>query len=175
MALPEQARSMIGEALGADVLQAALAADSKAETDTKTLENQGVAFKGYDKYDESKFVSAPEKIAGLEAAQKATDDALQAMGDVPGMFKALQDSIKLLSDKLEAEIQAKTDLLGKINELESKQALLTDLKPPASQSTETLLNDRDKSFLDSVMETAKAGEQTSLIDTLMGSKPNIHS
>lgn len=181
MALPEQARSMIGEALGADVLQAALAADSKAETDTKTLEGQGVAFKGYDKYDGAGLVPV-EKVAALETAQttnearlKATEDALKVLGDIPATITALNDSVKSLGEKLETELAAKTELLGKINELESKQALLTDLKPPASKSEETLLSNREKSFLDTVMESAKADNQTSLIDTLMGSKPNIHS
>jgi hypothetical protein len=46
MALPEVARNMIGEALGDDALKRAEASDSKAEKDTKTLEDQGVAFKG---------------------------------------------------------------------------------------------------------------------------------
>jgi hypothetical protein len=174
MALPKEAENMIAEALGADVLERARELDGKALDDTKTLDALGVASKGYDKYDGAGLVPA-EKVAALETAQAAIDARLKELGDVPATIKALNDSVKALNDQLQTELQAKADLLAKINELESKQALLTDLKPPASQSSETLLNDRDKSFIDTVMAEAKNSDQPSLIEKLLGVQPTIHS
>lgn len=174
MALPQQAESMIAEALGADVLERARELDGKALEDTKTLDALGVASKGYDKYDGAGLVPA-EKVAALETAQTAIDERLKALDDVPATIKALNDSVKRLTDQLETELKAKADLMGKINELESKQALLTDLKPPASQSSETLLNNREKSLIDSVMADAQKSDAPSLIEKLLGVQPTIHS
>lgn len=173
MALPEVARNMILEAGGQEMLDRALAADSKAETDTKTLDSQGVAWKGYDKYGET--VVPAEKIAGLETAQKAIDEQLKTLVYVPATISALNDSVKSLTDQLQTSLTSNADLLKKINDLESKQALLTDLKPPASKSDDTLLANREKTLLETVMESAKMDDSVSLVDKLMGVQPVIHS
>lgn len=172
MALPEIARNMIAEAGGKEMLDRVLAADSKAEADTKTLDSQGVAWKGYDKYDENLLT---EKLSPVDARLKAAEELLAKMADMPATISALNQSVKSLTDQLTDSQKSLTDALAKINELESKQALLTDLKPPASQSSETLLSDREKSLIDKVMEAAKQTDSVSLIDSLMGTQPNIHS
>lgn len=170
MSLPEVARNMILEAGGQAMLDRAVAADKQAETDTKALDSQGVAWKGYDKYETPEAIA---KFAALETAQKTADDALMALADVPETIKALNDSVKLLNEKLETELAAKATLLDKINELESKQALLTDLKPPASQSSETLLQDREKTLLDSMIEVSKQLDAPSLVEKLMSVQPTV--
>jgi hypothetical protein len=173
MALPKVAQDMILEAGGQAMLERALAADKLAETDTKTLDASGVAWKGYDKYGDN--VVPAEKIAGLETAQKAIDDQLKLLADVPATIKALNDGIKSLTDQLQVELEAKATLLGKINDLEAKAALLTDLKPPASQSSETLLADREKTLLDTMIETSKQMDSPSLVEKLLGVQPVITS
>jgi hypothetical protein len=95
--------------------------------------------------------------------------------DVPATIKALNDSIKSLTAQLDAELKAKADLLAKVNELESKAALLTDLKPPASQSSETLLDNREKTLLDTMMEASKQMDAPSLVEKLLGVQPTITS
>lgn len=182
MSIPDAARSMINEALGEDVLRQAEAADGKAVQDTKTLEGQGVASKGYDQYGDSEVLSAAQKVQAVEQAQTAADtrlktveETMKELADLPAAFKAMSETIKTLTEQVETSQRAEADALGKIKELEGKLAFLTDLKPPASKSDETLLVDREKSFIDSVMESAKSGDQSSLIETLMGGKPNIHS
>ena len=173
MALPEVARNMILEAGGQEMLDRAVANDSKAESDTKTLDDQGVAWKGYDKYG-VEFAPA-EKVAALETAQKSVEETLKGLTDIPATIKALNDSVKSLTEQLTAELEAKAVLIEKINALESQQALLTDLKPPASKSNETLLENREKSFLDKMMEAAQKSDAPSLIDQLVGGHPAIHS
>jgi hypothetical protein len=60
-----------------------------------------------------------------------------------------------------------------VNALDLKLAEFSELKPPASQSNDTLLNGREKSLIDSVMATAKAGDQLSLVEKLVGGQPAV--
>ncbi len=180
MALPDIAKTMIREALGEDTLQRALAADTKAADDTKTLDALGVASKKYDNYDGSEVVSAAQKADAVSQAQTAMETRLQAaetkLGDYDTLLsavKSLQDTVKTLTDELEAAKTREATALDSMKDMQSKLALFTDLKPPASQSSETLLNDREKSLVDSVMGAAKAADTPSLVDTLIGGQPAI--
>lgn len=164
MTIPQAGQTMISDGLGPEVLQAALELDGKSVGDTKVMDASGVAFKG-----------------GIEPAP-APETAKVTPAEPSPELKLLQDSmvqmaatLKQVSDQLLIEQQAKADLLKQFNDMQSKVALLTDLQPPASKSNETLLNEREKTLVDSVMETAKSADQKSLIETLMGGQPFIQS
>lgn len=178
MALTDIAADMIQEALGDDALARARLADSKAEKDTKTLEGQGVASKGRDSYEGATIPADAEKVKALETAQanaetriKTTEDALKALTELPAAVKALNETVKTLSEQLDASQKAETVALERVNALDLKIAELTELKPPASQSDDTLLNNREKSLIETVMATAKNADQQSLVEKLVGGQP----
>ena len=171
MALSPQAETMIQEALGADALAEARAADNKAATDSKTLDGQGIASKGADAYDEAQAA----KAAAMETRLKGMEDALKGVPDLLAAVTAMSDSIKLLSEKLDASEAARATELAKVNDLEKKLLEYSDLKPPASQSDDTLLNQREKTLVDSMITLAQKGSDQSLIEKLMGGQPTIHS
>lgn len=178
MTLPEAARSMIAEALGEDALRRAEAADSKAAADTKTLESQGVAYKGYDQYDGSAFVEQVEKavkqaVDDLDTRLKTVEAALAAMTEVGATLKTLNEAVKALGEQLTASQQAESGALERINALEAKLAEYRDVQPPASQSQDTLLSARELSFLDKVMAETKVADGQSLVEKLIGGEPAI--
>lgn len=178
MAIPKAGQDMIGEALGPEVLQAALQLDGKAENDTKVMDASGVAFKGG--VEPAPAVTpAPDAAKAVPATTPAADpNAPPTSSD----FKALRDTViqmsqtvKLLGDELLVERQNKADLLKQFNDLQAKVALLTDLQPPASKSDETLLNAREQTLVDSVVKAAEQGNQKSLVEQLMGGQPFMQS
>jgi len=171
MALSPQAETMIQEALGADALAEARAADNKAATDSKTLDGQGVASKGADAYDDAQ---AAEKAA-LETRLKTMEDALKGVPDLLAAVTAMSESIKLLTEKLNAAETARAAELAKVNDLEAKLLEYGELAPPASQSDDTILNQREKTLVDSMIATAQKGSEQSLVEKLMGAQPTIHS
>lgn len=171
MALSPQAETMIQEALGADALAEARAADNKAATDSKTLDGQGIASKGADAYDDAQAA----KAAALETRLKGMEDALKGVPDLNAAVIAMSDSIKLLTEKLNATETARTAELAKVNDLEKKLAEYGELAPPASQSDDTILSNREKTLVDSMIAEAQKGSETSLIEKLMGAQPTIHS
>lgn len=182
MALPEVARSMIKEALGDDALKRAEAADQKAVSDTKTLEGQGVAFKGYDNFDGA-TIPATADAAALKALQtehadvvKRLADAeatLKALGDLPDTLKALNDRLTSMSEQVTASQQAASDNLKMYNDLNAKWVEYSSLQPPASKSNDTVLGDREKTLLDKVITEAKATDTPSLVEKLLGGTPAV--
>lgn len=177
MALPSAARDMIKEALGDDALKRAEAADQKAASDTKTLEGQGVAFKGYDNF-EGATIPASADAAAVKALQveqaavvKRLDEAetiIKALGDLPTALKSLNDRLASMNEQVTASQQAASDSLKKYNDLEAKWVEYSSLQPPASKSNDTLLEVREKTLLDKVMNEAKAADTPSLVETLVG-------
>lgn len=180
MALPDIAKDMIKTALGEDTLQRALAADSKAAADSKTLDAQGIASKNLDQYPGSEVLEAARTIQGftpeftaLKTRLEAAEQSVKTITDLTAAVKSLQETVKALDDKLTASQSAETAALKTVADLQKDLAELKDLKPPASQSSETLLNDREKSLVDSVIQAAKSADQKSLVDTLVGGSPAI--
>lgn len=173
MALPDIAKNMILEAGGQAMLDRAIAADSKADSDTKLMDVQGIASKVYDKYDGSAVLEAAAKIQGFEAVQADVEARLKAAETLGDTVKSLQETVKTLSDELEAAKTREAAALDSMKDMQSKLALYADLKPPASQSNETLLNDREKTLVQSMMATAKSADSMSLVDTLIGGSPAI--
>lgn len=179
MALPDIAKNMILEAGGQAMLDRALAADSKAVQDTAKLDALGVASKNYDNYDGSEVVSAAEKIAqaqtDMETRLKAAETKLTEAESIVSAFKALEDTVKTLSNDLEAAKIREVTAQQTIIDMQAKLGLFTDLRPPASQSTETLLSDREKTLVDSMMAQAKTADQPSLVDIAIGGSPAFNS
>lgn len=182
MTLPDIAKNMISEALGADVLNAALAADNKAVSDTQKMDALGIASKNYDQYNGSELLDAAAKVqmvitaqADLDTRLKATEERLKVADQLDAALKSMQDTVKTLSDELEAAKTREATALNSMKDMQSKLALFTDLKPPASQSSETLLDEREKTLIDQMMTVAKASDTPSLVDTLVGGSPAISS
>jgi hypothetical protein len=173
MALPEAAERMIAEALGEDVLNAARAQDSKAEKDTKALDGLGVASKGYDKYEGSPLVEAAAKMTDLETRLKTAEEALKQVTDLSAAVLAMNESIKRLTDEVETSRSAENKALEQVNDLTKRLAEQTELAAPASQSKDTLLNERDKTILENMMEAAKSEDTLSLVEKMVGSKPTV--
>lgn len=177
MALPDAARSMIREALGEDTLKRAEAASQKAESDTKTLEGQGVAFKGYDNFDGSTIPTSPDADAfkALQADHaevvKRLTAAEQALGDLPAALKTLTDQMTGLRDQVTASQKAESEALAKYNALEAKWVEYSSLGPPASKSGDTLLNEREKAILGGAIVQAQKSDSPSLIDQLAAAQP----
>lgn len=182
MALPDAARSMIQDALGPDAVRRAEAADNKAAGDTKTLEGQGVASKGRDNYDGATIPVSADAAAlktlqtDHEAVVKRLTEAeatLKLVADLPGALKSLQDTVKALSDQLVASQQSEAATLEKYNALEAKWLEYSALKPPATKSDETLLDDRAKTLLDTLMTQAKSESTPSLVEKMVGGQPTV--
>jgi hypothetical protein len=180
MALPEVAENMIREGLGEDALARAQAADNKAENDSKTLEGQGVASKGHDNYDGATIPADSDALKALALAQtdvdtrlKTAEDTVKALGDLPATVKTLQDAVHALTEQLTASQTAEAAALEKVNTLEAKWLEFTALKAPASQSNDTLLSDREKSLLDTVMQQAKRDDTPSLVEQMVGGQPTV--
>lgn len=182
MALPDVAKQMILEAGGQAMLDRALAADSKAVQDTAKLDALGVASKNYDNYDGSEVVSAAQKAdataqaqVAMEARLKVAEIGLESVLRMNDTIKTLEDTVKTLSDDLEAAKTREATAQQTIIDMQAKLGLFTDLRPPASQSTETLLSDREKTLVDSMMAQAKTADQPSLVDIAIGGSPAFNS
>jgi len=173
MALVDAARRMIAEGLGEDVLKQAELLNDKAVQDTKTLDGQGVASKGHDKYDGSPIVDAVQKMTDMETRLKTAESALAALAGLPETITQLNDTVKRLNDELADSRKAENTALEQINDLTKKLAAFEDLKPPASQSKDTLLNQRESALIDTLMTSAKSDDSLSLVEKALGVKPTI--
>lgn len=178
MALPQIAKDMIGSALGADVLAAAETLNDKAVNDTAKMDSLGIASKGLDQYPGSELLDAVKKLGEFEAQNaevlkrlEAAEAQAKAVEPLQATIKSLEDTVKTLSEAMEAYKTSETALLDRVNTMQKDVGLMTDLKSPASQSNETLLNDREKSLIDQVMNAAKSADTPSLVDSLIGGSP----
>lgn len=182
MALPDVAKQMINEALGPEVLQAAIQLDGKALADTAKMDALGIASKNYDQYSGSDVVEAAKQFAAFTAEFTAlkgqleeTQKRLEAAESVSSAVKQLEDTVKTLSTELAEAKAREAATLESMKDMQGKLALFTDLKPPASQSNETLLNDREKTLVETMMTQAKVADQPSLVDSLIGGSPTIQT
>lgn len=182
MTLPDVAQTMIRDALGEDTLTAALAADKQAVADGQKLDAAGIASKNLDQYPGSKLLEAAEKVAAAETKLaetetrlKAAEDALKAIVELPALVKSLQESVNQLTGQVKAAQEGEATALEKLNGVETRLAELTDLKPPASKSDDTLLGDREKSLIERAMEDAKSVDQLSLVEKLVVESTTVSS
>lgn len=182
MALTPDVSKWIEDLGGPDMLKRAQAADSKAADDTKTLEANGVASKGLDNFEgsEADIPGEPAGVKALGIVQKDMDTRLKeaealikSLEGLPALVESQKTRIDTLTEQLSASQKAEGEMLKQVNDLQAKLLEYTALAPPASKSDDTLLGDRDKSFLDKVMEQAKAADTPSLVDTLVSGQPAV--
>lgn len=180
MTLPEPAQIMIREALGEEALRRALAADAKAAKDTQKLEEAGVAWKGYDNYDGSAFLTEVQKVVSAAAESvdtrlKTAEEALKTLAELPATVKTLNDTVKALEEQLTASQTRENALMERTADLEKQLAEYHDVQPPASQSKDTILQDREKSLLEKAMEQSKSLDSLSLVEKVVGGQPALSS
>lgn len=173
MALTDVQREFIRGIGGDEMLKRAESADTKAQQDTKTLEALGVQHKGLENFDGATIPTGDEELKALAVAQADIDTRLKSVEGLPAVIETLQGTVKSLVDQLSAKTEAESKSLEKINALEAQLQEYKDLKPPASQSDDALLSQREKSFLDQVMAQAKSADAPSLVDKVVGGQPTI--
>jgi hypothetical protein len=173
MPLSEQQREFIRGVGGDEMLKRAESADTKAIADTKTLEALGVESKGLDNFQDASIPAAKSDLDAVKAVQTDMESRLKAFEGIPAQLKTMNETIQALSGQVSASQQAESQALAKANDLEKQLLEYKALQPPASQSSDTLLSDRQKTYLDNVMTQAKVADQPSLIDTLVGGQPTV--
>lgn len=148
MQISAQAQKELEAALGAEQAKAIIAA---AEARNKEAEATGRDYKGFTP--DQEFETLKEQVKGLVTAVKGLSDlntSLTAVAGLPAQLKTIQDGMNTI--------------MTRQTELEKKAAEWTDLQPPASQSTETLLGDRDKADLKKVQDKAAEMGKKSLVE-----------
>lgn len=173
MTYPSEQREWIRGVLGDDGLKRVDTADAKAADDTKALEANGIESKGMNDFTGATIPAPQSEVEALKGVQFDIETRLKAVEGLPAQLKALTDMITRLTEQVTASQTAESQALAKVNALEKQLTELNDLKPPASQSQDTLLNARDKSFLDQVMTQAKVVDTPSLIDRLVGGQSTV--
>lgn len=170
MPFTKEQEDMIRGIGGDDMLKRAQSADTKALTDTTKLETAGVVSKGLDNFEGSTIPEADE-VKALGVATKDLDARLKVVESLPALLTSLDASVKSLTTQLATSQQAASDALAKANANEKKLLEYQAVQPPASQSKDTLLNEREKSLLDSFAESVKQDGSISLIEKAMGKAP----
>lgn len=173
MSLTDKDREWIRGVGGDDMLKRAEAVDAKAATDTKSHEENGVESKGLDNFEGATIPAAKSDLEAVKVVQGDIETRLKVVEAMPAELKTLNETIQALTGQVSASQQAESQALEKYNALEKQFMEFKALKPPASQSDDTLLKDRDKSFLDTLMTQAKTENQPSLIDKLVGGQPTV--
>lgn len=169
MALTKEQEKFLLDIGGDDMLKRVQATDSKALTDTPKLEAMGVESKGLDNFEGSVIPADKE----LEALKSDMDTRLKAIESLPARVEALQVVVKTLSVEVQDAQKREADALKELNELKLKLLEYQTLAPPSSKSTDTLLNEREKSLIETV--AAKATVTTSLIGMMAGEAPAVSS
>lgn len=173
MTLTEQAREWIRGVGGDEMLKRAEAADAKAVTDTKTLEALGIESKGLNNFDGATIPAAKGDLDAVMKVQTDIETRLKVVEGLPGQIKTLNETIQALTGQVSASQLAESQALEKYNALEKQFLEYRALQPPASQSGDTLLNDREKSLINTLMTEVKSSDSPSLIDKLVGGQPTI--
>ncbi len=148
-------------------------ADTKAVDDTKALDDLGIESKGLNDFTGATIPAASGDLEALKVVQSDIEIRLKAIEAMPAQLVQMANTIKALTGQIAASQEAESQSLAKVNDLEKQLMELKALKPPASQSSDTLLNEREKSLLDTVMSQAKADGSPSLIDRMIGGQPTV--
>lgn len=173
MALTKEQRDFIKGVGGDDMLKRVESADAKAVDDTKALETLGIEHKGLDNFEGSTIPAAKDDLDALKTVQVDIETRLKSVEALPAQLEALTATIKALTSQVAASQEAESQALAKVNNLEKQLEELKALKPPASVSNDTLLDAREKSLLDMVLNQAKTNDSPSLIEKLVGGQPAV--
>lgn len=170
--LTDSQKEQILNTLGEEGLKRVLAADSKADADSKTLDDNGVSSKNLNNFEGSELPTDKD-IEALKTRADELETKLKSVEAVPGQVEAMGMMIKAQNDLI-AEMQKTLDnTLAKNNRLEKQLLEYQAVAPRASKSQDTLLNEREKSVIELAMREAKASNTPSLVEMALGSHPAI--
>lgn len=172
MPFTKQMEDQIRAIGGDEMWQRAQAAESKDLTDTKQLDDKNIASKNLDNF-EGATIPEDDGVKALGIAQKDLDTRLKAVEALPALITSLEATIKGLSTQLATSQQAASDALAKANDNEKKLLEYQALKPPSSQSKDTLLSAREKALVEQLAEETKMDGQKSIIEQLIGNQPAV--
>lgn len=167
MTFTKEIEDMIRGIGGDDMVKRAQSLDAKALPDTKALEAAGVNSKTLDNFTGS-TIPTDDGYEALKAVQVDIDTRLKRVEGLSALITALDTSVKSLTAQLTASQQAANDALAKANANEKALLEYQAVAPPASKSNDTLLGERDKSFMNSIIAQAKVSNSPSLIDQFVG-------
>lgn len=173
MALTKEQREFIKGVGGDDMLARVEAADAKAEGDTKTHDANGITSKGMDNFEGASIPVPQSEVEALKSVQADFENRIKAVEVLPDQIKTLHDTVKLLGEQVAAEMDAKNAALEKVNALEAQLLEYKALQPPASQSKDTLLNEREQSLIERVTSEAKSVDRISLVEKMVGGQPTV--
>lgn len=173
MPLSEQQREFIRGVGGDEMLKRAESADTKAVADTKTLEALGVESKGLENFQDASIPAAKSELEAVKVVQTDIETRLKLLEALPAQLKTQNETIQALTGQVAASQLAESQALEKANALEKQLEEMRALKPPASQSDDTLLSGREKTYLDTLMTQAKVNDSPSLIDKMTGGQPTV--
>lgn len=140
---------------GDDMVARAQAADTKAMSDTTKLDGAGVASKNHDNF-EGSVIPQEDEMKAISLAQKDLDDRLKKVEVLPALLTNLDSTLKSLTTQLATLQATSNDALAKANDNEKKLLEYQAVEPPASKAADTLINARDKTLIENVMDTAKS-------------------
>lgn len=172
MAFTKEVEDMIRGIGGDDMVKRAQALDTKALPDTQALEAAGVISKGLENF-EGSTLPTDDGYEALKQAQIDIDTRLKAVEQIPALVAGLQASLKTLADQLALAQKTYSDALKVSNDTALKLAEYQAVEPPASQSKDTLLNEREKSLIEQISESVKQDGSKSLIDLMVGTAPVV--
>lgn len=170
MSLTENQRAFIKELGGDEMLNRVEAADTKALVDTHKLEALGIESKGLDNF-EGSVLPTDADIEALKAQTADIETKLKSIESVPGQLEAMGKMLKAQNDLIGQMQKVASDALAKSNDLEKKLLEYQAVAPPATQSKDTILNEREKSVIEQAMAQAKSENAPSLVEMAMGIRP----
>lgn len=173
MPLTKDQLEMIRGIGGDEMAARAESADTKALGDTAKLDAAGVASKNApstDNFDGSAIPGLDEEKAFLAAA-KDFDGRLKVVESLQTTITSQADQIKTLLGEVGTLKTQHTEAVTRANSLEQKLAEYQAVAPPASKSSDTIVNDREKSLLEHIADESKTGNDFSLIEKAFGKAP----
>lgn len=162
----EQIRGIGGE----EMWQRALAADTKALEETAKNDAAGIASKNHDNF-EGSTIPDDEDNKALLTAQKDMNERLlkvEKLLTMPDTLGRIDDTLKSLVEKVGTMQETSSQALAKANDNEKKLLEYQAVEPPASKSKDTIINERERAFYETMSEEAKTQSEQSLIQRMSG-------
>lgn len=173
MALNDSTREWVRNVLGDDALKRIETLDTRAASETDSLKAQGVDYKGLGLPVDDKAVKTLRddydklsvKLADMETKLQTAQETEQAAKQLV----ALLTPLTTLTEGNEATQKALAAILQKQAEIDLKLAEFADLKPASSKTSDTLLTQRETTFLGTIVNESKAQDGgSSFLDKVLG-------
>lgn len=174
MPLTKDQIEMIRGIGGDEMVTRAESADAKAQKDTTKMDAAGVASKQAPSVDNFEGSQIPDdENKALMLAQKDIDDRLKTVEKLSAQITQQGETIKTLTTEIGTLKTNYTQAVERANDLEKKLAEYQAVAPPASQSSDTILGQRETSLLQHIAADAKSGDSLSLIEQAFGGKKQV--